>query len=311
MLATKTEKVRHQAHRTERWIDVGPSRDVFLQDVVLHRPGDSHQVGALTFRHGKIQGDKDRRCGVDGHGRGNAAERDAVEKRLHVFEGVNGDTRAAHFATRKLVVGIETDLRGQVESHGESRLALRKEIPETGVRFDRRPVASVLPHGPKPAPILRGVNAAGKRVFAGKAGLVAGVMAGGTQGPVAGFHLNPRGGTEFCSRRKVSIRLFRIAFFHDRRLIRCRPAPSADASRFQERKQAHDNQKYREAAKYAEPQPIFRGRLAMQHPLFERYNNADRRHNEKGERDQRMAQPPRLAVPSGAEITEPVHDGFK
>src|SRR5439155_12590002 len=88
-------------------------------------------------------------------------------------------------------------------------------------------------------------------------------------------------------------------------------SPSADASRLQERQQPHDNQKHGEAAKDAEPQPILRGRLAMRRPLFERNKNADPGHDEKNERNKRMTHAPRLAVPSGAEITEFAHCGFK
>ncbi len=49
----------------------------------------------------------------------------------------------------------------------------------------------------------------------------------------------------------------------------------------------------------------------MRHPLFERNKNADPGHDEKNERNKRMTHPPRLPVPSGAEITEFAHCGFK
>ena len=82
----KGDEVGRQAHRRPERIDVGPARDVFLQDIVLHGPGNLPQVCALLLGHGEIERGENRGCGVDGHRGGDAGERYAVEKRFHVVE---------------------------------------------------------------------------------------------------------------------------------------------------------------------------------------------------------------------------------
>ena len=118
-------------------------------------------------------------------------------------------------------------------------------------------------------------------------------------GPVEGF--------EFDFRGRPKLRLLRLGIFHDARLSRRPPRPLTDASRFQERKQSHDSQKYRESAKNTEPQPVVRRRLPMGRPLFQRHKNAHRRHDEKSKCNKRMTEPPRQAVPSDADFPEPFH----
>ena len=55
-------------------------------------------LGALAAGDGDVEGEQNRCRGVDGHGSGNLGEVDAIEKALHVFDGINGDADFAHFA---------------------------------------------------------------------------------------------------------------------------------------------------------------------------------------------------------------------
>ena len=51
------------------------------------------------------------------------------------------------------MVGIVPHLRGQVEGHGEARLAIVYKVFEAGVRLLRRAETRILAHGPGPATI--------------------------------------------------------------------------------------------------------------------------------------------------------------
>jgi len=61
-------------------------------------PESLARLAPCFFGHGDVEAKKNRGGGVDSHGGGNFFERDAVEKRFHVFEGVDGDADFANFA---------------------------------------------------------------------------------------------------------------------------------------------------------------------------------------------------------------------
>jgi hypothetical protein len=64
------------------------------------------------------------------------------------------------------VVGIQSDLRGEIEGDGEAVNALRQEIAVALIRLDGGAEARVLPRGPEAAAVHRGIDAAGKRGLA-------------------------------------------------------------------------------------------------------------------------------------------------
>src|SRR5260370_32487337 len=113
IVAAPRENVGDDAHRGAHGINVSAAGDVFLEDIVLHRAGKLLQAGALPFRDGYVETEQDGGSGVDSHGRGDFFEGDAVEERLHVFEGVDGDTDFADFAESERMVGVHANLRGQ------------------------------------------------------------------------------------------------------------------------------------------------------------------------------------------------------
>src|SRR6267143_626017 len=168
IVAAPGENVRDDAHRGAHGIDVRAAGDVFLQNVVLHGAGKFLQAGALPFRNCHIETEQDCGGGVDGHGRGEFFQGDAVEERLHVFEGINGDAHAADLAEGERVVGIHANLRGQIESDGTPGLALGAEVAIALVGFDGGAEASVLAHGPQAAAVHGGVDTAGEGIFPGE-----------------------------------------------------------------------------------------------------------------------------------------------
>ena len=141
-------------------MDVSSACDVFLQNIVLYRSREFFEVCSLLPGHGDIQGQKNRRRGIDGHGSGYSRQRNLFKKRLHVLERADGHAHFAHFAPRPGMVGIKTHLRGQIEGDGQARLALRQEVAVARVRLASRAEAGILPHGPELAAIHGGIDSA-------------------------------------------------------------------------------------------------------------------------------------------------------
>ena len=167
MVAAPGENVGDDAHRGTYGIDVSAAGDVFFQDVVLHGAGKFLQAGALALGNRDVETEKDGGSGVDGHGSRNFFERDAVEKRFHVFEGVDGNADFADFTKGESVIGIHADLGRKIEGDGEASLTFAEEIAITLVGFDCGAKAGVLAHGPEAAAVHGGIDAASEGEFAG------------------------------------------------------------------------------------------------------------------------------------------------
>ena len=75
------EEVGDQAHRRRGRVDPRPARHVLLEDVVLHRARERRLRDAPPARQRDVEGEEDRRRGVDRHRRGDPVERDGVEER--------------------------------------------------------------------------------------------------------------------------------------------------------------------------------------------------------------------------------------
>src|SRR5206468_761202 len=178
MVAAPGKNVRDDAHGGAHGIDVSAAGDVFLQDIVLNGAGEFLHAGALLLCNGHIQAEKNRGGGVDGHGGGDFFERDAGEERFHVFERIDGDTDFAEFAKSKRMVGIQADLRGEIEGDRKASLALAQEVAVTLVGFDGGAESGVLARGPEAAAVHGGVDTAGVGKFAGIAEGIFGVPAG-------------------------------------------------------------------------------------------------------------------------------------
>src|SRR6185437_5850293 len=80
---------------------------------------------------------------------------------------VDRDARAADLAARQRVVGVEAQLGGQVERHGEAGLAAVEQQPEAPVGLLRRREAGVLAHRPRPLAVAVRPHAARVRVVGG------------------------------------------------------------------------------------------------------------------------------------------------
>ena len=159
------------------WKDVGAARDELLEDVVLRAPGEPIERQALLLRQGHVHGQDHRRGGVDGVRRAGLLERDAVEEHLHVPERADRHAHLADLAAGSRVVGIEPVLGGQIEGDIDARHAALEHVAEPAVRLLGGAEAGVLPHGPEPAPVHGGIDAARERILARLAEIARGIEA--------------------------------------------------------------------------------------------------------------------------------------
>ena len=141
--------VGDEPQRRAGWEDVGPPRQVLLDDVVLRRPGQLSGYGALLLGGDLVEREQPHRGRVDGHGGVHVGEGDAVKQRPHVAEVAHGDTDLADLAAGQLVVGVVARLGRQVEGHRQPGLALGQVGPVELVALGRRAVAGVGPHHPR------------------------------------------------------------------------------------------------------------------------------------------------------------------
>ena len=88
---------------------------------------------------------------------------DAVEQAHHVFDGIDGDADFADLAHGQRVVGVEADLRRQIEGHAQAGGAVAQQILVAAIGLFGVAHAGVLPHGPETSAIHGGLHAAGVR----------------------------------------------------------------------------------------------------------------------------------------------------
>ena len=169
VLGAVGEQVRRQAHRRPGRVDEVPARDVLLEDVVLDRAAQLLRRHALLLADELVEQQQHRGGRVDRHRRRDLVERDAVERRAHVVDRVDRDAGAADLAEAARVVGVQAELRRQVEGHREARRAVREQVLVALVGLLRRRVARVLAHRPQLPAVHLAVRPARERVLAGLA----------------------------------------------------------------------------------------------------------------------------------------------
>ena len=159
-LVAVLEQVRGEAHRGHGRIDVVAARDVLLEHVVLGRAAQLLAGNALLLADKLVQQQQARGRRVDRHRRRHLVQRHVVERGTHVVDRVDRHARAPHLAQAAWVVGVETQLRRQVERHRQSGGALREQVAVALVGILRGGVARVLADRPRLLAVHLAVHAA-------------------------------------------------------------------------------------------------------------------------------------------------------
>ena len=134
--------------------DVGPPRQIFLDDVVLCRAAQLGGSDALLLGVGDVQGEQPRRRGVDRHRRVHLRRRNAVEQRAHVPEMTDRHANLADLAASERRVRVVSRLRRQVERHGQAGLALGEVRAVQLVRRRGGGVPGVGAHDPRAVTVV-------------------------------------------------------------------------------------------------------------------------------------------------------------
>ena len=116
------------AKRGLRRRDIGPAREVFLDDVVLHGALQGRDIRPLFLGHRDIKRQKPRGCGVNGHRGVHLLKRDILEQGAHVAQVADRDADLANLALREFVVRIIARLCGQIKGHRKPGLAARQVV---------------------------------------------------------------------------------------------------------------------------------------------------------------------------------------
>ena len=131
-------------------------------------PRSCFDFHTLALGDSDIHRQQDGGRGIDRHAGGDLVQRDLVEQHLHIFQGGDRNTHLAHLAHRHRVIGIVSDLGGQVEGHRKAGLALLEQVAVAVVGFFGAGITGILAHGPETPAVHGGLHAAGKGIFARK-----------------------------------------------------------------------------------------------------------------------------------------------
>ena len=163
MLRRVGDDVGDDPHRRARRVDVGVADHELLEDVVLDGPGERLLRHALFLRRDDVERHHRQHGAVHGHRHAGLVERDAVEQRPHVVDGIDRHAGHADIAGDARMVGIVAAVGRQIEGDRQALLPAGEVAPVEGVRILRRREAGILADRPRPLDIHGRVGAAHER----------------------------------------------------------------------------------------------------------------------------------------------------
>ena len=104
---------------------------------------------ALLLARHDVQRQHRQHRAVHGHRHGHVGQRNAVEQRAHVVDGVDRHARHADVAAHARMVAVVAAVGGEIEGHREALLPGRDVAPVEGVGVLRRREPGVLADGPR------------------------------------------------------------------------------------------------------------------------------------------------------------------
>ena len=160
LLRGVAEDVGDDPHARLRRVDVGVADHELLEDVVLDRPRELFRLHPLLLGGGDVEREHREHRAVHGHADAHLVERDALEERARVVDGVDRHPGHADVTLHTRVVGVVATVGGQVEGDREALLAGRQVAAVEGVGLLRGREAGVLADRPRLGGVHRRVGAA-------------------------------------------------------------------------------------------------------------------------------------------------------
>ncbi len=148
--------------------DPCPPSDHLFENIVLRGSAHSIFFKSVFFGGCLEHGQHDACYSVDGEAGANSVEWNALEGDFEVSERINRHTDPSHLTLRQRVIGIEAHLCGKIEGDIETGLAMGDHQFETLVGLFRHSETRILPGGPLPTPVAKGMDSPGVRIFAWK-----------------------------------------------------------------------------------------------------------------------------------------------
>ena len=137
-----------------RRADIGPAREIFLDDVILHRAVQGSDIGALFFGHGDVKRQQPGGGGVDCHRGVHLLQRDIRKQHPHVAQVGHRHADLAHLAPAEFMITVIAGLGRQIEGHRQAGLPLGKIGPIERVRGFGGRMPGIGPE--KPGLVFRG-----------------------------------------------------------------------------------------------------------------------------------------------------------
>ena len=125
-------------------------------------------LDALGLGRRDVEGEQDRRRGVDGHRGADVAQRQPVEEDRHVGQAADRHADPADLAFGCGGVRVVAHLGRKVEGDRQARLAVVEQVAETSVGLLGRGEPGVLTHRPEPAAVHGRLDAPGERELSGR-----------------------------------------------------------------------------------------------------------------------------------------------
>ena len=166
VLGTVSEDIGDDAHRWTRWIHVGSTRDVFLQQIVLNSAADFAGWHTALLCNELVHQQQNCCCRINGHRRCHLVERQVGKQRAHIVERINRYADLAHFASGPRVVAVVSHLGRQVEGTRQPGLPSFEQKLEPLIGVGGTAKTCVLTHRPESVTMHRRVNTPGVRCLA-------------------------------------------------------------------------------------------------------------------------------------------------
>mmetsp|Transcript_52088 Transcript_52088/g.108745 ORF Transcript_52088/g.108745 Transcript_52088/m.108745 type:complete len:356 (+) Transcript_52088:1486-2553(+) len=166
VLAGVAHDVADDAERRARRVDVGVAHHELLEDVVLDGSGELVEGGAALEGGDDVEGHDWDHGAVHRHAHRHLVERDAVEKDLHVFNGIDRHSSHPNISLNPFMIRVITAMCCEIKSNTETLLACGHVFLVKGIALFSCAKSSILTNCPRFLRVHGGIRSSSKRITA-------------------------------------------------------------------------------------------------------------------------------------------------